>query len=179
MDEYSQMVKIPKERIAVLIGTKGATKRDIEEKTNTKLKVSAEGDVDIFGESYETWVTRQVIKAIGRGFSPKNALLLLEDEYAFEIIELKDFASNEHAMTRLKSRVIGTEGKSREVIEELTMCHISVYGKTVSIIGKTEYLFVAKKAIEMLLTGAQHATVFKMLETERKEMYKKEILGGE
>jgi len=179
MDEYSQLIKIPKERVAVLIGTKGVTKRGIEEKTKTKIKVSAEGDVEISGESYDTWITRQVVKAIGRGFSPEKALLLLEDEYAFEIIELTDFASNDNAMTRLKSRVIGTEGKARETIEEITRCQISVYGKTISIIGKTENLFVAKKAIEMLLTGAQHATVYKMLETERKEMYKKEILGGE
>jgi ribosomal RNA assembly protein len=122
-------------------------------------------------------MTRQVVKAIGRGFSPEKSLLLLEDEYSFEMIELTDFANNDNKMTRLKSRVIGTEGKARATIEEITMCHVSVYGKTISIIGKTENVFVAKKAIEMLLTGAQHATVFKMLETERKEMYKKEILG--
>ena len=41
--EYQYELKIPKERIAVLIGKKGETKRVIERTTKTKLKVSRNG----------------------------------------------------------------------------------------------------------------------------------------
>lgn len=178
-DEFSQMLRIPKERVAVLIGSNGETKKKIEDETKTKLKVSSEGEIEIEGESYQTWMTRQIVKAIGRGFSPEKAMYLLDEDYIYDIIELKDFAKNENQMTRLKGRVIGSNGKTRDTIEEFTGCFISVYGKTISIIGTVLEAQNAKKAIEMLLSGAKHATVYRLLEGERKKILKKEILGGE
>lgn len=177
-EEFEQIVKIPKERVSVLIGSKGETRKLIEKETNTKLIITAEGSVTIKGASYDAWIARQVVKAIGRGFSPGVALNLLDEEYGFELIELKDFAKNENAEKRLKGRVIGTEGKSRAAVEELTNCNISVYGKTISIIGNIKNIQTARKAVEMLLAGAKHATVYRLLEEERKKQRKVELLGG-
>ena len=177
--DFSQLLRIPKERVAVLIGKNGETRKMIEQETKTKLDITAEGEVKIEGESYDAWIARQIVKAIGRGFSPEKAMLLLNEEYAYEIVEILDFAKNENQMKRLKGRVIGTEGKTRDMIEEITDSYISVYGKTVSIIAKSENIQVARKAIEMLLSGAKHATVYRLLENEKKRMIKKELLGGE
>ncbi len=177
MEKFEQVLKIPKERIAVLIGTNGKTKKEIEEKTNTKLIITKEGEVTIQGSSFDTWITKQIIKAIGRGFSPQKALLLLKEDYGFEMIELRNWARTENAMKRLKGRVIGEKGKAKDTIERLTESYISVYGKTICIIGETKKVLTAKKAIEMLLSGSKHSTVFTMLENERKKWKKQELLG--
>ena len=48
--------------------------------------------------------------------------------------------------------------------------NISVFGKTISIIGEFENLAVARKAIELLLSGSPHANVYKWLEKRRRDM---------
>lgn len=176
MDEFEQVLKIPKERIAVLIGTNGETKERIEEKTSTKIQVSKEGEITITGESVDSWTTKLIVKAVGRGFSPEKAMLLLKEDYGFELIELNEWAKTDKSMQRLKGRVIGERGRSKENIERLTDCYVSVYGKTIGVIGEVRKMLTAKKAIEMLLSGSMHVTVFKMLENERKDWKKEELL---
>ena len=49
--EYNYELKMPKERIAVLIGKAGETKKSIENATKTKINVdSVEGEVTIRGD---------------------------------------------------------------------------------------------------------------------------------
>jgi ribosomal RNA assembly protein len=176
--EYMYELKIPKDRVAVLIGVEGAVKKQIEEATGTKLDIdSTEGDVFIKGsDSINLYATREIVKALGRGFNPDVALLLLKQEYALEIVNLRDFA-DEKAMLRLKGRVIGRDGRARKNIELLTESYISVYGKTISVIGECAKAFLARKAVETLLTGSTHATVYKFLERNRRELKRKELIG--
>lgn len=170
--EFSYELKIPKERVAVLIGKKGETKKKIEETAKVKLKIdSEEGDVIISGkDSIGLYSAREIVHAIARGFNPDLALQLLKHDYMMETIDLRDYAPSKNAMMRLKGRVIGMEGKSRRVIEELTETHISVYGKTISIIGEITLVGVAKNAVEKLLEGGMHAGVFRELEKKRRDM---------
>ena len=79
-------------------------------------------------------------------------------------------------MLRLKGRVIGREGKSRKLIEELTECNISVFGKTISIIGLPESAANARQAVESLLRGSTHSNVYNWLEKRRREMKRKAII---
>lgn len=171
MVEYSYGLKIPKDRIAVLIGKKGEVKKELEEATKSKLKIdSNEGDVFISGEdSIGLFNAQEVIKAIGRGFNPDIAQMLLKADYVLEIVDIRDFVSDsKKARIRFKGRVIGSEGKSRRIIEEMTSCYVSVYGKTISIIGKAENAAVARSAVESLLKGSTHTSVYRFLEKKRK-----------
>jgi ribosomal RNA assembly protein len=172
MEEFSYEIKIPEERTAVLIGKEGVTKKEIEESTKSKLDISKEGDVIITGEdALLLYTTKDIIRAIARGFNPKIALYLLKTDYALEIIDMKDIAGkSKNTLQRLKGRVIGKGGKSREEIERLTDCNISVYGKTVGIIGEVAKVTVAREAVAMLITGSQHKTVYTFLEKKKKEM---------
>ena len=178
MTEYSYELKIPRERVAVLIGKEGDVKKSVEAETRTTLKVdSKEGDVFVSGEdALGLYAAREVIIAIGRGFNPEIAMLLLKQDYVFEVINLTDYTRSKDAMLRLKGRVIGKEGKSRRLIEELADAHISVYGKTISIIGIAENSYAAKHAAESLLAGSPHSTVYKWLEKRRRDLKKKEML---
>ncbi len=171
-DQLSYELKIPQERVAVLIGKDGLTKKEIEQLTHCQLEISAEGDVIINGEDgLELYITKEVVRAIARGFNPKTAMQLHKTDYALEIIEMKDVAGkSKNTMERLKGRVIGKGGKSREEIERLTDCSISVYGKTIGIIGQTDNVAFARQAVAMLLQGSMHKTVFQFLERKKKEL---------
>jgi len=172
MEEFSYDLKIPQERIAVLVGTNGETKKEIENLTKCRLEISGEGDVLIAGEdALLLYTTREIVRAIARGFNPKIALQLLKSDYSLEIIELKDIAGkNKNMLERLKGRVIGTAGKSRAEIERLTETYISIYGKTIGIIGEAMQTGLARQAVAMLLEGAMHKTVYRFLEKKKKEI---------
>ena len=179
MVEYSYELKVPKNRVAVVIGKEGSTKKDLEESTSTKLNIdSKEGDVFVSGEdALGLYTAREIIRAIGRGFNPEIAKLLLKPDYIFEVVDLREFVGkSSNAMLRLKGRVIGKEGKSRRLIEELTECNISVFGKTISIIGSPDSAASARHAVESLLRGSTHANVYKWLEKRRRDMKRKSIL---
>ena len=170
--EFSYEIKIPEDRVGVLIGEKGATKKEIEKLTKTRLNITKEGDVTVSGEDAILLYTAQdIVKAIARGFNPKKALLLLQTDYTLEILDLKDVAGkSKNSLIRLRSRIIGKEGKAREEIERLTNTYLSIYGKTIAIIGETADVFNARQAISMLLQGSMHKTAYTFLERKKKEM---------
>jgi len=178
-EEYSYELKIPKERVAVLIGKDGKIKKELEEQSKTKIDVdSKEGDVKLTGKnSVNLYILKDIIKAIGRGFNPEIAMQLFKQDYVLELINLTDFVKSQNQMLRLKGRVIGKEGKARFTIEDYTDTHISVYGKTISILGFCDNVAVCKKAVESLLTGSPHSSVYKWLEKYRKQQKFDEIIN--
>lgn len=165
-----EFLKIPKERIAVVVGRKGETKRKIEEHCQVELEINSKnGEITINNKGNDISFLKalNLIKAIGRGFSPENAFTLLDENYYLEIIDITDIVgSNSKIISQKKGRVIGKKGKIREKIEESTGTLISVYGKTIGVIGQLEGITKAKKLIIMLLEGASHERMFNSLENE-------------
>jgi ribosomal RNA assembly protein len=88
-----------------------------------------------------------------------------------ELIDMKDYVGGkaEH-LVRLRARVIGSNGKTRRLIEELTGSTMSVYGSTVGLIGQPEQVDVARRAVDMILRGSEHATVYRFLERSRAKL---------
>ena len=154
-----KIIKIPEDRKNVL---KSCIK-DLEKMTHTKIKVE-NNLAEIDGEALNVWKTKDVIIAIGRGFSPMNSFQILEDGKSLEVINLKKLLKTKRNIQRIKSRIIGCDGKSRKKIEELTNSKISVYEKTVSIISDAENMPKIKKGIEMIINGVRHVKVYKYLE---------------
>ena len=170
----SEHIKIPLGRVAVLVGPKGSIKELIEEKSTTSLNIeSSSGTVEIMEakDPIKGMRAREVVHAIARGFSPEKAMRLFEDDnLMFETIDLSNIARTEKDMERLKGRIIGRAGKTREVFEEITNVRLSVYGKTISIIGYPEQNAVARAGIDMLLKGSTHGPVYKFLEKKRTDL---------
>jgi len=170
--EYHYNLKIPVSRVAVLIGKEGSVKKEIEDLTRTKISVdSKEGDVLITAkEGIDIYTAKEIIKAIARGFNPEIAKSLLKQDYVLKIIDLSQvLGKTSSQIKRIKGRIIGKEGKSREVIENLTKTNISVFGKTICIIGDSISVDLASRAIEMLINGSLHSTVYSFLEREKKK----------
>jgi len=169
---FEQVVRIPVERVGVVIGKEGAAKRHLEGELGVKLGVdSKEGLVTVKTENAEKgdpFAATRVVEAIGRGFSPQRALRLLDEGAVLEVIDLRDYAGRStNSLERIRGRVIGLKGKSRRVIEELTRCHLSVYGRTVAIIGEASEVQLAAEAVRSLATGSQHRTVYNTLQKAR------------
>lgn len=170
---FSQELHIPKERVAVAIGKKGAIRKGIEKLTHTKIVIGREGDVTISSEdNLEVFLTTLIIKAIGRGFNPKIAMMLWSENNHFEVVSIKEIAGDsEKKIIRIRARLIGSEGRARKSLEGMTNTHISVYGKTVAIVGKHEDVHVAKQAVEKLIRGSKHGNVYKYVEKQMSRSY--------
>ena len=183
MPKQSGFVRIPKERVGVLLGPEGKVKQYIEEKLLVSLEVDSEqGDVNIVlsekaSDPSELFRARDVVTAIGRGFAPEHAFRLIRDEDAiFDVISLREiFGRSESDITRIKGRIIGMEGKTRRIIEELSGADIVVYGYTVGIIGTFEQANIARTAVQMLIDGCQHHSVYKYLAKSRRELKKQRL----
>lgn len=169
-----QIIKVPLERVGALVGKEGLVKGEIERRCGVSL--------DIDGKTGEARISYQpealiesnpfkafdIVSAIARGFSPQRAFSLLEEENILSLIDLREYAGkSENAMLRIKSRVIGSEGKARRIIEELSGAEISIYGHTVAIIGDPDASKVAKDAIDKLAKGATHKATYEMLQKYR------------
>lgn len=170
--------RVPKDRIAVLIGVKGTTMKSIREASGCQdLFINSEtGDVEVtWGKpgSYDPVKAMKlpdVVKAIGRGMAPKAAIRLFDDQHFFEMVDLRDFVGKRsNQQRRVRSRIIGSQGKVRKLIENLTDTEITIYKSTVVIIGEQEGLFAARQAIEMLAGGSEHGSVLGYLEKDRRK----------
>lgn len=170
--------RVPKDRIAVLIGAKGTTMKSIREACGCQdLFINSEtGDVEVtWGQpgSYDPVKAMKlpdVVKAIGRGMAPKAAIRLFDDQHFFEMVDLRDFVGKRsNQQRRVRSRIIGSQGKVRKMIENLTDTEITIYKSTVVIIGEQEGLFAARQAIEMLAGGSEHGSVLGYLEKDRRK----------
>jgi len=149
------------------------TKIDIDSNTGEVFITSTEETEDPLA----VWKARDIVLAIGRGFSPERAFRLLNEGEVLEVVELTDviIGNERNALPRIRGRIIGRKGRTREIIEEMSGTEISVYGKTVAIIGNPLQVQVAKTAIEKLVKGSPHGTVYKYLERRKKDL---ELEGG-
>ncbi|ASJ09313.1 RNA-processing protein [Thermococcus siculi] len=176
--EQEEFLRIPKERVAVVIGKKGQTKREIERRTKTKIEIDSETGEVFITSTRETedplavWKARDVVMAIGRGFSPERAFRLFNEGETLEVVNLTDIiiGNDKNALPRVRGRIIGRKGRTREIIEEMSGADVSVYGKTVAIIGNPIQVEVAKTAIEKLAKGSPHGVVYKYLERRKKDL---------
>lgn len=160
-------VAIPKERMKILRSDRKGVEK-LEELSDSKIKLNEEVSIEC-EDSLRLLSVKGVIKAFGRGFDLEIALNLLDEEYSLNLVEIKDFAGRSgNRMATLKGRVIGTGGKTKKVIEDFAEVKISIYGKTIGIIGKWDRVMIAKKAIEMILSGSLHSTVYRFLEKQRR-----------
>jgi ribosomal RNA assembly protein len=177
------LLKIPRERVGVLIGPDGKTKKHIEDKLGVELQIDSEaGDVSItMAEKAEDpsmlFKAKDLVTAIGRGFSPEHAFRLVRDEEAMlDLIDLRSvFGKSDADIKRIQGRIIGTNGKTRRIIEELTDTNVSVFGHTVGIIGTMEQIQIAREAIEMLIKGSMHGTVYRFLHRKRRDIKKRKL----
>lgn len=156
-----ESVLVPKQRIKVVMDKN--CKVPLEEKLKVKLSFN-QNNVIIDGEGLDLYQAKIIVKAIGRGFSPVHAFKLLEDDQELEIIDIPP-----KKLKVIRARLIGTRGKTRIKLEHFTKCFVSIFGKTISIIGGYTERENARYAIEMIIRGVPHNKVYRYLEEIKNE----------
>jgi ribosomal RNA assembly protein len=174
-----QHVTIPQDRVGVLIGEGGETMREIEDRADVRLDIDSQNGsvrIETVGDPVLGLKGPTIVKAIGRGFPPEEALSLLDDDLMrLELVDIDAAARNKNDLKRKKGRLIGEDGRTRELMEELTGASVVIYGTTLGAIGEPEQVDAVRTAAEMLLDGAPHGAVYSFLEGKRTEMKRDDL----
>ena len=171
-------VPVRRDRIGVVIGKDGRTKEMIEKTFNVKLSVDSNTSTVYVAPAegatpFNVMRAKQAIEAISLGFKPEDALLLSDEEYHFEVINVSEAARNPSDLRRIKARIIGENGKAKKMIEQMSGTKIVIGDKVVGILGEYENVEIARRAINMLIEGRTHATVYGYLRRAGYELKRK------
>ncbi|MEK6935592.1 MAG: hypothetical protein AABW67_02305 [Nanoarchaeota archaeon] len=155
------------ETYSEFIGKIIASKRKIE--STLGVKITNKGMiVFINGPGEKEFIASKVIDAINVGFSVERALLLKDEEIILQIINIKG-KTKRNDLERIRGRIIGSDGKTLKILNNLTDCFVSVHNNQVGIIGDAEDIYTTVQSIESIIRGSKQANVYARLEKEKKK----------
>lgn len=139
----------------------------LEEKLHVKIKIKSKS-IEIEGEAIKEYEASMVLDAINFGFSAKTALLLIEEDMIFRKIGIKSVTRRKN-VSIIKSRLIGTQGKTKHTLENLADARIIIKDNQVGVIGPAEEMEDIVTSIESLIRGSKQSNVYKYLEKRNRE----------
>src|SRR3989344_2633050 len=143
--QFEEEILVPRARIKHI-----SELNKVFEKEGLKLEIVGNLVKIYSDDALNATIGRNVVESVGRGFEPSIAKLLFKEDFAFEQLSMSDYGYRKpNHLKRIKGVVIGEKGKAKNIIEKKTGVKISIYGKTVSIIGKHEAVHKARAAVEM------------------------------
>jgi len=144
--------------------------KSIHERLKCKIELHNSNELVIDGDSFNEYNARIVMQAFARGFEFNIACKLLSDEFFFESIDMKEAFKKEDQIKRIKARIIGKEGKTKNYIQTVSGVELVIYGNTISIIGKVNEIRIAAAAINILLEGGTHNKAYLVMEKTRRRI---------
>jgi ribosomal RNA assembly protein len=157
------MRKIICEKIIRIIKSKG----NLEKELNVKLEIN-EKEVSISGKTEDEYIAERIIEALDFGFPFSSALDIKKDDFIFEILNIKEHATQKN-FERIRGRIIGKEGKTLRTISSLSDCHVELFGNKIGIIGYAENIRAVEEACKLLIRGSKQANVYAYLEGHKPE----------
>jgi len=140
-------------------------KNESEIERKAKVDMDIKGlDVRLEGKAVDVLKAENILDAIFEGFPLEESFKLLNEENQLKVVHLNDFTSSGMSVEKIKGRIIGEGGRTRELIEELAKVSVSIHGKNVSLIGNPGEISTAMRAVEMLIHGKPHGRVYRYLE---------------
>jgi len=178
--KFTIPIPIDQRRLSILLCNSAKLKREIEETLNVKLIIdSKNGVVQVETEEelmpLKVMKLKNIFKAISLGFPLESVRKLLDDSNVLEVIDLKGIARNSRDLQRIKGRIIGEEGKARRMIEDMTGVDLVISEHEVGIIGDYEGATAAREAVEMLIRGRMHSTVYRFLRIKAREIKRRRM----
>lgn len=134
----------------------------LEKELNVKIALLGR-EISITGKPEEEYIAERVIEAIDFGFPIDAALMIKEEDLALEILNIKEHTKRKD-YERIRGRIIGKEGKTKNTISSLTDCFIEVKDNRVATLGHPEKVKNARQAIISLIKGSKQANVYAYLE---------------
>ncbi|MBM3233860.1 hypothetical protein FJZ19_02070 [Candidatus Pacearchaeota archaeon] len=143
---------------------------------NLDVKITGKGKkIEIKGSEIDEYVACCILEAIEAGFSIENSIALKEQDYLLEKIQIKNLTKRKN-LSQVRARIIGKNGKTLDLIEELSDCFIVLHANIVYIIGRAEDIKKAINAITKIIHGSKQSSVYSYLEKQKK-IYHPEDLG--
>jgi ribosomal RNA assembly protein len=136
-------------------------KSELENKLEVKVEIKGHGVV-IDGPPLNEFVAKKVFDAINFGFSVPKAIQLRHEDIDFKIIRIKDHTKRN--LRAVKSRLIGTHGKTRKTISDIADCDILIKESEVGVIAEAEYMDNVSTAIIKIIKGSKQSNSYKYLE---------------
>ena len=140
------------------------------ERLNCSIEIKNENELVIDGDAISEYNARIVLQAFARGFDFESACRLLNDERFFESIDMKELFKSEDQIKRIKARIIGSDGKTKNYIQSVSGVELAIYGDTVSMIGTVDEIKVARAAIDVLLEGGTHNKAYLLMEKAKRRL---------
>lgn len=140
-------------------------KKEIEEKLLVKIKIKDE-KIEINGEADKEFIAEKAITALDFGFPIDVALLLTDENYVLEILNIKNITRRKK-LEEVRGRVIGKQGKTLQLICTLSNCFIELKENEVAIIGDAEDIKDVVNAMTSLIRGSKQGNVYSYLEKAR------------
>lgn len=127
----------------------------------------------VSGPPVKEFETISVIEALTLGFPLKSALTLKNEDIIFKKIHIRHFTRRKN-LHEVISRLVGTEGKTKRTIQEISGCEVVISGNEVGIIGSSIEIEATIVAISNIIKGTKQANAYKYLERMNTLRKKKE-----
>ena len=137
-------------------------KKKLERLLNVKITIKGK-EITIEGIPEDEYIAEKVIDAINFGFPVSVALLIKEEDFLFEILDIKKYTHRKDFET-IRARIIGKGGKTLKTLNTLTQCYFELKDNDVGIIGSAELIKNAQDAVIFLIQGSKQANVYTYLE---------------
>jgi len=169
MEQHQDKIAFPLERLPVLIGEKGAAKRNLQYVGKIKLDIDSKtGEVTVTAKnSTRLWQATRMLDALASGFPPEIARKLFKQGHDYQLVDLKDFARKKGDVPRIKSRLIGRGGAAKRKLQGAAQVWLNIGDKRVGIIGEARNVEIARNAINMLASGTSHLRAFLFIEEQQ------------
>jgi KH domain-containing protein len=138
----------------------------LEKKLKVKISVSGT-NIQISGNEVDEFFAERVLKALDFSFLIDEALLLANEDYIFEIINIKSYTHRKDLKV-IKARIIGTEGKTLKVLMGLSNSYIAVKDNNVAVIAHCNDFENAVQAVVSIIQGSKQGNVYSYLEKAHK-----------